>query len=577
MPAPAARLSMSSFEVIKVVGEGTYGVVLQCRCKKTGDIVAVKRFKEAILDEYGHRVMLRELRVLNLLRGEQNVVQLVDAFREKRQLCLVMEYVSGTLLDIIRKRPSGVPLPHLRRLLYTLLLGLRSCHRNGIIHRDVKPENTLVRNGHTVVLCDFGSSRTIQPPLSLTTTSGGLLQAPQWKQPALTEYVATRWYRSPEMLLGMQNYSFTSDMWAAGAIMAELALGEPLLPGRSEMDQLMLIRQRIGEFPPSLMDNIGSKSSMHTTLARLNHRFGRKADATEDFIGNRYGQVLGENGLHLLRSLLTIDWSKRCTVDEALCHTFFDGLVLDDVLPQTKLGVGEAARESAGVVRAEGKTNTFKRNCKERDKWFGVGEGIPVLLQEIEPLHGQGMVEPRTPEVLAVEALAPPIALSTSARETDTTANCATSSPCSSTDDYSPDDRRWNDATPARIPSVQLPSIPSKSAFGLGGASPASPSLNFPSAKGISVAVKPLSHSPKQVQIPLPCSCLSQLRCPHNMSQRAVAPEKYISSSSYVNGGNSGLVYVNKAPCLRLSAFLRPPMKKKGRLVFSSRLSLERL
>jgi len=165
-----------------------------------------------------------------------NIVTLREAFRRKGRLYLVFEYVERTLLEVLEANPNGVDPVMVQRYVYQLVKSIDWCHCNDVIHRDIKPENLLIGLDNTLKLCDFGFARTM----------------PQ-RGAALTDYVATRWYRAPELLLaweqngsGCTKYSMPVDIWAIGCIMGELIDGQPLFPGESEIDQLYLIQRVMG-------------------------------------------------------------------------------------------------------------------------------------------------------------------------------------------------------------------------------------------------------------------------------------------------------------------------------------------
>lgn len=247
---------MNKYEVISVVGEGAYGVVLKCcnrvgppisriipcsdvlevvahHCsfsQETSEFVAIKRFKESegsglrqgalwaplatpppprAEDEIVRKTTLREVKILRLLK-HNNVVSLLEAFRRKGKLFLVFEYVEKNLLEVLEAHPTGLPRDVVRRYIFQLCLAIEWCHRNGVIHRDIKPENLLVNSDHTLKLCDFGFAR--------------IMPGPQ-ESAALTDYVATRWYRAPELLLGSTDYTMAVDIWAIGAGACAVGLG----------------------------------------------------------------------------------------------------------------------------------------------------------------------------------------------------------------------------------------------------------------------------------------------------------------------------------------------------------------
>ena len=138
---------------------------------------------------------------------------------------MVFEYIEKNLLEILEEKPNGLSQEQVRNYIYQLLKAIEFCHRHQVIHRDIKPENLLInpQNGE-LRICDFGFARI----LNLNS-----------KNP-LTDYVATRWYRSPELLLG-DNYGKEVDIWAIGCIMGEISDGDPLFPGESEIDQLYCV------------------------------------------------------------------------------------------------------------------------------------------------------------------------------------------------------------------------------------------------------------------------------------------------------------------------------------------------
>lgn len=203
---------MNKYEVLGVVGEGAYGVVLKCRNKETGAIVAIKKFKESEDDELVQKTTLREVKILRMLKQE-NIVNLREAFRRKGKLYLVFEYVERNMLELLEEIPSGLPLDQVRSLIYQLCKAIEFCHCHEVIHRDIKPENLLVGSDSVLKLCDFGFARTCNQKVVHN----------------YTDYVATRWYRAPELLLGDVNYDKGVDIWAIGCIMGELIDGQPIL------------------------------------------------------------------------------------------------------------------------------------------------------------------------------------------------------------------------------------------------------------------------------------------------------------------------------------------------------------
>ncbi|RYY83036.1 hypothetical protein EON63_12095 [archaeon] len=177
---------MNKYEVLGVVGEGAYGVVLKCRNKDTAEIVAIKKFKESEDDEVLKKTTLREVKILRMLR-HNNIVCLKEAFKRQNKLFLVFEFADKNLLEVLEEQPSGLEPETVRNYIYQLVLAIHWCHSNNVIHRDIKPENLLINlKTKTLKLCDFGFARVISKP-----------------NEELTDYVATRWYGT---CLGMKVY-----------------------------------------------------------------------------------------------------------------------------------------------------------------------------------------------------------------------------------------------------------------------------------------------------------------------------------------------------------------------------------
>nr|CDJ80105.1 Serine threonine protein kinase-related domain containing protein [Haemonchus contortus] len=226
--------AMEKYEKLGKIGEGSYGVVYKCRNRDNGQIVAIKKFFETEDDPQIKKIALREIRMLKQLK-HPNLVSLLEVFKRNRKLHLVFEHCDRTVLHDLEKYPNGVPEELTKKITWQLLEALRFCHSHKCIHRDVKPENILLTKNDVVKLADFGFARIINP------------------QEMYTDYVATRWYRSPELLVGDTVYGPPVDIWAVGCVLAELITGEALWPGRSDIDQLYLIRKTIGELLPRHM------------------------------------------------------------------------------------------------------------------------------------------------------------------------------------------------------------------------------------------------------------------------------------------------------------------------------------
>ena len=295
----------NKYEVLEVVGEGAYGIVYKCRNKETGKFVAIKKFKE-VEDELVKKTMKRELRMLQRMHHE-NIVDFVEAFKRKGNLFLVFEYVEKNLLEILQDSPRGLEPKLIRHFMYQLCKAIKYLHDQNVIHRDVKPENLLVNENMDLKLCDFGFARLI---------SGS-------SKERLTDYVATRWYRAPELLLTQGEYGPEVDYWAIGCIMGELVDGNPLFPGENEIDQLHCIQKVLGNF-----------TDEQVYMFYANPIYSGK-DLLEvdkpETLEWRYLGKLPKNAISFMKGLLELDPKKRLNGVTVFQHPYLAKLVEKDM------------------------------------------------------------------------------------------------------------------------------------------------------------------------------------------------------------------------------------------------------
>ncbi|XP_051528743.1 cyclin-dependent kinase-like 5 isoform X2 [Myxocyprinus asiaticus] len=300
MKIPDIGNVMNKFEVLGIVGEGAYGVVLKCRHKETKELVAIKKFKDSEENEEVKETTLRELKMLRTLK-QDNIVELKEAFRRRGKLYLVFEYVEKNMLELLEELPNGAPPDKVRSYILQLIKAIHWCHKNEIVHRDIKPENLLISSNDILKLCDFGFARNLS----------------EGSDANYTEYVATRWYRSPELLLGAP-YGKAVDMWSVGCILGELSDGQPLFPGESEIDQLFTIQKVLGPLPPEQMK-----------LFYNNPRFaGLRFPSVShpQTLERRYLGIINGLMLDLIKNLLCLNPTERFLTEQCLNHPVFQGL-----------------------------------------------------------------------------------------------------------------------------------------------------------------------------------------------------------------------------------------------------------
>ncbi|XP_065668764.1 cyclin-dependent kinase-like 5 isoform X6 [Hydra vulgaris] len=270
--------------------------------RKRGNLYLIKHLFRESFRKRGKLYLIKHLfRESFRKRGKLYLIKHLfrESFRKRGKLYLVFEYVEKNMLECLEKMPSGVPLVQLKSYIRQLNKAVQWCHKNDVIHRDIKPENLLISNTGTLKLCDFGFARAVSG------TANG----------QYTDYVATRWYRSPELLLG-GGYGKAVDIWSIGCILGELSDGQPVFPGESEIDQLYVIQKLIGPLPPS---------QMH--LFNINPRFrGLKFPTINGALtlAKRYSQVLSPDLIEFMEWVLQLEPSKRPTIDECAEHYAFN-------------------------------------------------------------------------------------------------------------------------------------------------------------------------------------------------------------------------------------------------------------
>ena len=290
------------YEVLGIVGEGAYGVVYKCKNKITNEFVAIKKFKETD-DEIVIKTMKRELEMLKKIKHE-NIVEYKESFIHKKNLYLVFEYVEKNLLELLQETPNGISPPKIKYLIYQLIKAIKYLHSKNIIHRDIKPENLLINPDLKLKLCDFGFAREVK----LNMENNNISQ--------MTDYVATRWYRAPELLLSGGIYGPEVDYWAIGCIMGELIDGNPIFPGDDEYDQLNYIIKIMGNLPIQF-----------TEMFYENPIFQGKdllfVDKIES-LDKRYLGKISKDAIDFMKQLLRIDPSKRLNGDTVFKHKYYE-------------------------------------------------------------------------------------------------------------------------------------------------------------------------------------------------------------------------------------------------------------
>jgi len=241
----------SRYRPLRQVGAGAYGVVASAE-DLAGGKVAIKKVTHVLGDLIDAKRVLREVKLMRHLGVHENVVRLVDLEPESasasslRDLYIVTQLFDTDLHHILYSK-QRLTAAHISYFVYQTMRGLKYIHSAGVLHRDLKPSNLLVNSNCDLAICDFGLARGFSPqPLAGAGASAPLQSALPESPPlacCMTEYVVTRWYRAPEVILGSHTYGAGVDVWSVGCILAELLLRKPLFAGRDYLDQLALQHQ----------------------------------------------------------------------------------------------------------------------------------------------------------------------------------------------------------------------------------------------------------------------------------------------------------------------------------------------
>ncbi|KAJ3261990.1 Mitogen-activated protein kinase [Boothiomyces macroporosus] len=291
------------YELVKELGRGAYGYVCSARCKETGVEVAIKKVTKIFEKEILAKRALREVKLLKHFNGHENITSLLDIdvadLNDFNEMYLVIDLMEVDLHQIIR---SQQPLTdsHYQYFIYQICKGLKYIHSAQVLHRDLKPGNLLVNADCELKICDFGLAR-------------GISDSPEQHAGFMTEYVATRWYRAPEIMLSFKSYTKAIDMWSVGCIMAELLGGKPLFKGRDYVDQLNQILAVCGTPDDETLSRIGSERAQ--TYVRSLAR-SPKVPFSQIF------PDVSPDAIDLLNRLLTFDPAKRISVEDALRHPY---------------------------------------------------------------------------------------------------------------------------------------------------------------------------------------------------------------------------------------------------------------
>lgn len=290
------------YKSIKFLGEGAYGVVVQAWDTKNKEKVAIKKISPFEHQTYCQRT-LREMRILLSLKHE-NIIDIKDFICENTVETLKDIYIIQSLMETdLHKllRSQKLSSDHICYFLYQILRGLKYIHSANVLHRDLKPSNILLNSNCDLKICDFGLARVCDTSHDHTGV--------------LTEYVATRWYRAPEVMLNAKGYTKALDIWSVGCILGEMINNKPMFPGKHYLDQICKIQEVLGSPGKDDLSFITNpKAQLY--VSSLPHR---PTVAWKKVYPNA-----NERQLNILDKLLAFNPMKRLTVEEALQQPYLE-------------------------------------------------------------------------------------------------------------------------------------------------------------------------------------------------------------------------------------------------------------
>ena len=328
------------YDIGPKLGKGAYGIVWKATVRKTRQTVALKKIFDAFQNADDSQRIFREIMFLQELGDHPNIVLLTNVLKpdDGKDIYLEFEYMQSDLHAVIR---ADILLPiHKQYIMHQLLKALLYMHSGDVVHRDIRPANLLLNSESLLKLAGFGLAHSVSAPDNVA-------------KPALSDYVATRCYYAPEILLGSTKFTKGVDMWSVGCTLGELLGGKPMFPGTSTMNQLDLIIEITGLPSSEDLEAINSPFAS-TTLESLSPTTHKRD------LSDMYPHATAD-ALDLLRRCLCFNPEKRITAAEALEHKFLSDFNQSEGNPVCKAPVKISIDENIKYSIADSRKQLFQQ------------------------------------------------------------------------------------------------------------------------------------------------------------------------------------------------------------------------
>jgi len=322
---------LKKYEVQTRLGKGAYGIVWRATDKRTKEQVALKKIFDAFQNATDAQRTFREIIFLQQMDGHENIIALRNVLKadNDRDIYLSFEYMETDLHATIRS--NILEEVHKQYIMYQSCKALMYMHSANLVHRDMKPANLLLNAECLMKVADFGLARSLKRGAAasdagwpLPADADGEVQLDADGEDILTDYVATRWYRAPEILVGSDKYGIEVDMWSLGCIFGEMLCGKPVFNGTSTLNQLEKIIDKIGMPGEETVSRLKSPFAK-SMIDHLPPAVGKKGSKTYEEQLQAWAATYPDasaDAIDMMTQLMAFDPTQRLTAREGLTHPY---------------------------------------------------------------------------------------------------------------------------------------------------------------------------------------------------------------------------------------------------------------